>query len=274
MRMGESDLTLKGGGEVMSLDTRIFDRPIAFHRAFVPLGGVKVALFLSQAMYWAHRIPAERGGWFWKTSDEWKDETGMSRDEIDTVRKRLKSIGVLEERLVGVPAKLWFRINFGKLEERLQTSLREPHNPVCGVPANWVVGTPQTITETTSETTSETTRGGARVAHPPPAPVEDPCAPIAEHRAVGALPPGADTAAVQAWREYRLCGGPDRFEWYLESRRAAVAAGVPAREFDAWHLDNRGRKARDAHTALVPAPGRPRGGGEQDLSGILGRGGK
>lgn len=259
----------------MSLDMRYFDRPIAFHRAFVSLGGVKVALFLSQALYWTNRLPADRGGWFWKTGEEWRDETGLTREEIDTVRKRLKALGVLEEKLTGVPAKLWYRVNASKLEERLQASVWEGHGPVCVKPTNCVVGNPQTITETTAETPSEITRGGgARVAPPPPAPVVDPCEPVAEYRAVGALPPGADTAAVQAWREYRMCGGPDRFEWYLESRRAAVAAGVPAREFDLWHLDNRGRKARDAHTALVPAPGRPRGGGEQDLSGILGRGAK
>lgn len=39
----------------MGLDPRYFDRPIAFHRVFVQFGGVKAALFLSQAMYWTNR---------------------------------------------------------------------------------------------------------------------------------------------------------------------------------------------------------------------------
>ena len=95
------------------------DRPIAFHRAFVAISGsVTGAVFLSQALYWSKRTTSS-DGFFYKTQAEWEEETGLSRREQETVRKRLKAIGILSESLRGTPAKLYYKVEIDVLESAL-----------------------------------------------------------------------------------------------------------------------------------------------------------
>lgn len=140
----------------------LLDRPIAYQACFVRFGGVTGAVLLSQFVYWHNRMD---GSWFYKTQKEIKSETGLSREEQETARRRLISAGVLEEARRGVPAKLFFRVKAERLEALLlksaekpqpslresrnqergdtahknadmpQASLRESHSPACGKPA-------------------------------------------------------------------------------------------------------------------------------------------
>lgn len=90
----------------------LLDRPIAYHKCFADISGsVVAAVMLSQAVYWTKSLPPEREGWFYKTQQEWQQETGMTRTEQENARRKLKTIGVLEEKKEGVPCKLYFRIN-------------------------------------------------------------------------------------------------------------------------------------------------------------------
>lgn len=101
----------------------LLDRPIAFHRVFVTISGsVLAGLMLSQAYYWTPR--GESGdGWFYKKQSEWTDETGLSRWEQETARKKLLQVkspsgeSVWQEERRGVPAKLFYRINIPALFE-------------------------------------------------------------------------------------------------------------------------------------------------------------
>ncbi|WKX33950.1 hypothetical protein Q4S50_18290 [Klebsiella pneumoniae subsp. pneumoniae] len=75
----------------------LLDRPIAFQRSFIRLDiGVTAALFLSQMIYWTNR--SDDDGWVYKTQEEWEEETGLSRYEQEGARKKLRSIGVLQEK--------------------------------------------------------------------------------------------------------------------------------------------------------------------------------
>jgi hypothetical protein len=90
---------------------QLLDRPIAFHRCFVPLcGSVHAALMLSQAIYWSLRTRNPEG-WFYKSLAEWQEETGMTRRELDTAREHLRRTGFWEEDLRKVPAVLHYRVN-------------------------------------------------------------------------------------------------------------------------------------------------------------------
>lgn len=94
-----------------------FDRPIAFHRCFVTLtGSVTAALMLSQAYYWQKRAKSHDGWWF-KTRDDWIEETGMGRYEQEGARKKLRTLGLLREDLRGVPATLWYKVDESRLLE-------------------------------------------------------------------------------------------------------------------------------------------------------------
>lgn len=89
----------------------VFDLPLTFHRCLVPItGGVTAALMLSQAIWTAQAMQGNSDGWFAKSRDEWTEETGLTRWEQETARRALRTAGFLEERRVGVPAKLWFRV--------------------------------------------------------------------------------------------------------------------------------------------------------------------
>jgi len=137
------------------------DRPIAFQRSFVTLtGSINAALMLSQAVYW-HLRTDNKEGWFYKTQEQWEEETGLSRYEQESARKRLKELGFWEEKREGLPAKMFFRVNERLLQDQLEklphSSMRKTSRLVRGKAANRSGENQQTIlgTETTTETTTE-----------------------------------------------------------------------------------------------------------------------
>jgi len=108
----------------------IFDEPIVFQRAYASLTGSAVAaLFLSYAVYTTERLPHEEEGWFRKTGEEWRAETGLTRFEQQTARRILRELDILIERRAGVPAELWFKIRVDRLLEQmsLQADARWGH---------------------------------------------------------------------------------------------------------------------------------------------------
>ncbi len=149
----------------------LLDRPIAYHRILARIAGsVSGGVFLSQALYWSKRTTLP-DSWFYKTADEWFDETFLTRREQETVRKRLTAIKVLDEQKRGVPAKLYFRVNLEELErhilkhsetagdaggqEAVQTSFDKSAKLGSTNPPTLVPQKRQTNTETTTETTCE-----------------------------------------------------------------------------------------------------------------------
>ncbi len=110
----------------------LMDRPVAYHADISKaLGSVTAGLFIAQAMYWTGK-GTDPDGWFYKTQAEWYEELGMGRREQETARKSAKQKGVLEEERRGVPAKLFYRVNFDRLIDVLQDyydSKDKPNNP-------------------------------------------------------------------------------------------------------------------------------------------------
>lgn len=102
------------------------------------------AQFLSQAVYWTERTA---DGWFYKTNAEWLDELGLTVEEVNGARRKLKALGLLSEKRKGIPPKLHYRIdtdlllsllsgekpaiNSGKTPElkAVKPSQRTPENP-------------------------------------------------------------------------------------------------------------------------------------------------
>ncbi len=147
----------------------IFKRPIAFHRSLVSLtGSVTAALMLGQACYWDERTD-DPEGWFWKTRDEWEDETGLTRWEQEAARRKLREHGFLQEKLAGVPARMYYRVDF---EAIAQAYRKSSHQPVGGKTSNKKEAKPPTgrrknlkhykgATEITPKTTTKTTAQNA-----------------------------------------------------------------------------------------------------------------
>jgi hypothetical protein len=100
----------------------LLGRHIAFHRRLVDLtDSVKAALLLSQSIYWTRRgrDVAQSDGWFHKTTEQWAWETGLSPREQSGARDALKALAIVEERRLGVPARVYFRLNLEQLGGRL-----------------------------------------------------------------------------------------------------------------------------------------------------------
>lgn len=149
--------------ETAALLKTVLRRPVAYHRAFAEITGkVSAGLMLSQAWYWTPRTENE-DGWFYKTRAEWQEETGMTRTEQETARKRLVSLGLMDETLKGMPGKLHYRVNTSRLVsllvENLPTGRRKTYQQAGRKAADMLAEKPPTLnTESTTETTIEITR--------------------------------------------------------------------------------------------------------------------
>jgi hypothetical protein len=100
----------------------LLGRHIAFHRRLVELtANVKAAVLLSQSIYWTRhgRDIDEAGGWFLKTSEQWRMETGLSAREQDTAREVLRELAIIDEQRIGFPARLHFRLCLDQIEALL-----------------------------------------------------------------------------------------------------------------------------------------------------------
>lgn len=81
-------------------------------------GSAKAALMLSQMLFWTRTYLAERperGGWFWHTRQDWQTSTGLARYEQAYARSSLLAAGLIEEKLMGAPARMHFRVDLDAL---------------------------------------------------------------------------------------------------------------------------------------------------------------
>jgi hypothetical protein len=95
------------------------EQPIAFNKHYVFLGcGINGALMLSQLVYWTSRTK-DSEGWIFKTHHEWTQETGLTRREQDTARATLKSLKFISEKKMGVPRRVYYRVERENLYQAL-----------------------------------------------------------------------------------------------------------------------------------------------------------
>lgn len=85
--------------------------PIAFHPDLVILGGsTEAAIFLCQLGYWTGK-QHDPDGWIHKTQEEWFYETSLTKKQQRSARKKLVKREYIEEREIGSPARLQYRLN-------------------------------------------------------------------------------------------------------------------------------------------------------------------
>lgn len=97
------------------------DRPIAFHPALArAFGGINEALFFQQIAYWSDK--GSDPEWIYKSQAELEDETTLSAYQQKQARDRLKRLGVLQDERRGVPARLYYRIEWDAVFRLLETA--------------------------------------------------------------------------------------------------------------------------------------------------------
>jgi hypothetical protein len=145
------------------------DRPIAFHPMLARLfGGINEALLFQQLAYWSDK--GNDPEWIYKTQKDLEEETTLTRTQQETARAKLRKLGAIEEQKRGLPAKLYFRVQWeivfellngqvrGKPASKdagnLQPRMREGLRLVRGKAADQLAGNPPAITEMTTESTT------------------------------------------------------------------------------------------------------------------------
>ncbi|BDA71670.1 hypothetical protein CAL7716_058360 [Calothrix sp. PCC 7716] len=143
-------------------------RRIAYSPIFAAIGGdVQAGVFLSQAYYWTSRTNNAEG-WFYKTKEEWFNETQLTRRQQDTVVKRLVELGLISIKHAGLPRRLFYKLNKEAIVSAISrylgeaTTLDTKQIPVELLPptpqylgANEFLSTEQKVEEITKEVTKE-----------------------------------------------------------------------------------------------------------------------
>jgi hypothetical protein len=121
-------------------------------------------LFLSQLLFWWEK--GARSDYIYKTINEMRVETGLTRAQQDGAIKKWKALGVLKVENRGVPQKRHFYVNIEKIKLLLDGYVPEQLKQADEYPKQSIQyaeisklssGIKQTNTEMTPENTSETT---------------------------------------------------------------------------------------------------------------------
>ena len=79
------------------------------------LGSINASIFLNQLLYWSGK--SRNPNWIYKTVEEMREETGLTKAEQLTAQKLLDSLGIIEVKRKGIPRIRRFRINEKRLYE-------------------------------------------------------------------------------------------------------------------------------------------------------------
>lgn len=96
---------------------------VPFHPTLAQHLGHKAALFLGLCLYWtrhAAKNNPHRQGWFHLSSHEITTATTLTRREQESVREVLTAADLVEQQLVGRPAKMHYRLKLRQLANRLE----------------------------------------------------------------------------------------------------------------------------------------------------------
>ena len=100
---------------------RIIGKPIAYYPQLAkPLGGVNASLLFGQFFYWKDKGSSELG--VYRTADEIEVETGLSRDEQRTARRKLRERGVLIETEKRIEHRIYYKLDLGRFDEIISQS--------------------------------------------------------------------------------------------------------------------------------------------------------
>lgn len=106
-------------------------KPIAFIPFLAKVAdSANAGLFMSQMLFWWGK--GRKEGWIYKTIEEFKEETTLSRHEQDTAIRKWKKLGVIKTKLEGIPPKRHFQINTEKLKRVVDEALMKLDLPKNG----------------------------------------------------------------------------------------------------------------------------------------------
>jgi hypothetical protein len=123
-------MTVKNEKISEALKNLMRSKTIAFQSAYALIaGGAINGLFLAQAIYCETRYEQEKtrltnkegevNEYFYHSHNQWFQDLGVSRREINSARAALKEKGFLQEVRAQIPARLFYRVDIDKVVESL-----------------------------------------------------------------------------------------------------------------------------------------------------------
>ncbi|MGV7078458.1 DNA replication protein [Testudinibacter sp. P80/BLE/0925] len=95
---------------------KLIGRPVAYYKDLArPLGGATAAILFSQLFYWSDKTDNPLG--VYKQLEELCDETGLTLEELRSARKKLVSLGVLNETYKRLEHRLYFKLDLAVFDE-------------------------------------------------------------------------------------------------------------------------------------------------------------
>lgn len=102
-------------------------RPVAYFPKLKRITGSTTAtILLCQFIYWRGK-ESSGDGWFYKTSEEIEEETGLTYNEQKTARKALVEAGLLQEHYARLDHQMTFLVNLDVIDEKWGTA--QPNIP-------------------------------------------------------------------------------------------------------------------------------------------------
>ncbi|MCT8705093.1 DNA replication protein [Glaesserella parasuis] len=145
---------------------RQLGQPIAYYPQLAkPLGGVTAAILFGQLFFWLDKTSNPLG--VYKTQAELEQETGLSRREQETARKKLVELGILVETHKRLEHRIYFKLDlvkFDALMDDIREEAKPPlpnvtneHSPMAESDIREEAKPPFVNTENTSENTNNNT---------------------------------------------------------------------------------------------------------------------
>lgn len=108
-----------------------FDEPLVIPRAYISLtGGIAPALLLSALVTLTQELadqpplpPGERG-WIILSQTQWQALTSLTRYEQESARRALERRGFIDQKRLGMPARLAIMLRAGEVTEALRQQAR------------------------------------------------------------------------------------------------------------------------------------------------------
>ena len=126
------------------------ERVVAVRATAVRKLGPATGILLSQFLYWQKRTKHVQG-WFFPTQAMLEEETGLSVDFQQTARKHMVQKGFLEEKRMGIPAQLHYRLDVQAIADFLSptngetTESRIVDNPIVVTPEASIGAAPNLV---------------------------------------------------------------------------------------------------------------------------------
>lgn len=135
----------------MSIEALISEGIQGYHPSIArAVDSVNAAIMLEHIAFW-QRKTEDGEGWAYRSQEDIEERTALSVKKQQRARSRLKELGVLKEKRKGVPAKLFYRLDYDKLQVLLQSGPKVQSRVAQTSTQEWPKGTDYLSKEVSKE---------------------------------------------------------------------------------------------------------------------------